>query len=332
MIEKYIHDIYNKKIDHYEGYESFCYQNCQRIILEYAYGSNAILFINTVPSIEIEAMDKLRLREKYDFRSLLPSVNKYTNRFYYKDDESTEDILNRNIKFVYENKNPIIVGADTFFLPYSANYKKRHAKHTLILCGFDLTRNVVYVIDWYSPWFYKGEVDIETFLQARNSKNEKDDSYYSGSPIENNWAYIEKIPQYSADKLFDETIKLSKKNYFNDSDNGVIAALSLLLKYISVMENETDYNRVFYYMYTLLNRKKIFLQYIEYYSNLKQLDRNTIFITQLKKNIANWDVIVILLLKQSKRYNVKTRNHLIDKISKSISEELIMIQTIEKLF
>ena len=29
MIEKYIHDIYNKKIDHYEGYESFCYQNCQ---------------------------------------------------------------------------------------------------------------------------------------------------------------------------------------------------------------------------------------------------------------------------------------------------------------
>ena len=98
------------------------------------------------------------------------------------------------------------------------------------------------------------------------------------------------------------------------------------------MENETDYNSVFYYMYTLLNRKKIFLQYIEYYSNLKQLDRNTIFITQLKKNIANWDVIVILLLKQSKRYNVKTRNHLIDKISKSISEELIMIQTIEKLF
>ena len=202
----------------------------------------------------------------------------------------------------------------------------------MILCGFDLIRNVVYVIDWYSPWFYKGEVDIEIFLQARNSKNEKDDSFYSGTPIKNNWAYIEKIPQYSADKLFDETIKLSKKFYFNDSDNGVIAALSLLLKYISVMENETDYNRVFYYMYTLLNRKKIFLQYIEYYSNLKQLDRNTIFITQLKKNIANWDVIVILLLKQSKRYNVKTRNHLIDKISKSISEELIMIQTIEKLF
>ena len=326
MIEKYIHDIYNKQIEHYEGYESFCYQNCQRIILEYAYGSNAILFINTVPSIEIEA------REKDDFRSLLPSVNKYTNRFYYKDEESTEDILNRNIKFIYENKSPIIVGADTYFLPYSANYKKRHAKHTLILCGFDLTRNVVHVIDWYSPWFYKGEVDIETFLQARNSKNEKDESYYSGTPIKNNWAYIEKIPQYSADKLFDETIKLSKKFYFNDSDKGVIAALSLLLKYISVMEDETDYNRVFYYMYTLLNRKKIFLQYIEYYSNLKQLDRNTIFITQLKKNIANWDVIVILLLKQSKRYNVKTRNHLIDKISKSISEELIMIQTIEKLF
>lgn len=71
MIEKYIHDIYNKKIDHYEGYESFCYQNCQRIILEYAYGSNAILFINTVPSIEIEAMDKLRLREKYDFSKIV---------------------------------------------------------------------------------------------------------------------------------------------------------------------------------------------------------------------------------------------------------------------
>ncbi|WP_370750699.1 hypothetical protein [Eubacterium sp.] len=332
MREKYIHDIYNKKIEHYEGYESFCYQNCQRIILEYIYGSKAVLFINTVPSIEIEVGDKLKLRGKSDFRSLLPSINKYAKRIYYTTVESVKDIFKRNIKFIYENNSPIIVGADTYFLPYTANYKKSHAKHTLILCGFDLTRNVVYVIDWYSPWFYKGEVDIETFLQARNSKNEKDDSYYSGSPIENNWAYIEKIPQYSADKLFDETIKLSKKFYFNNSDNGVIAALSLLLKHISVMENETDYNRVFYYMYTLLNRKKIFLQYIEYYSNLKQLDRNIEFIAQLKKNVANWDVIVILLLKQSKRYNVKTRNHLIDKIRKSISEESIMIQTIEKLF
>lgn len=210
-----------------EAYESFCYQNCQRIILEYVYGSQAVLFINTVPTIEIEVGDKLRLREKKNFRSLLPSLNKYINRFYYKDDESAEDIFKRNIKFVYENKTPIIVGTDTYFLPYSDNYKKKHAKHTLILCGFDLTRDVVYVIDWYSPWFYKGEVDIETFLNARNSKNEKDGTFYSGSPIENNWAYVEKIPHYSADKLFDETIRLSKEFYFNNSDNGVISVLSL---------------------------------------------------------------------------------------------------------
>lgn len=332
MIEKYIHNIYNQKIVHYEGYESFCYQNCQRIILEYLYGSEAVLFINTVPSIEIEVGNELRLRERNGFRSLLPSADKYVNRFYYKEDESVEDILEKNIKFVYKNKIPIIVGVDTYYLPYAGNYKKSHAKHALILCGFDLTKNIVYVIDWYSPWFYKGVVDIETFLQARNSKNEKDSNFYSGSPIENNWAYIDEMPQYSTDKLFEETIKLSKKNYFNNSDNGMVSALALLLKYINVKENDADYNCVFYYMYTFLNRKKIFLQYIEYYTNLRQLDRVITFITLLKKNIVNWDVVVILLLKQSKRYNVKTRNNLIDKISRLISEELIMIQNFEELF
>ncbi|MFR6563320.1 MAG: hypothetical protein ACLUR5_16545 [Eubacterium ventriosum] len=124
MREKYIHDIYNKKIEHYEGYESFCYQNCQRIILEYIYGSKAVLFINTVPSIEIEVGDKLKLRGKSDFRSLLPSINKYAKRIYYTTVESVEDIFKRNIKFIYENNSPIIVGADTYFLPYTANYKK----------------------------------------------------------------------------------------------------------------------------------------------------------------------------------------------------------------
>ena len=326
MVKKYVHNIYYKKIKNYSGYESFCYQNCQRIILEYEYGDEAMLFINTALSINIENEKKMELNERKEFRSLLPSIDKYVHRFYPKNYENAEKIFKKNIKFIYENEKAIIVGVDTYFLPYTTNYKKRHAKHTLILCGFDLTRNVVYIIDWYTSWFYKGEIDIKDFLQARNSKNEKDGTFYSGNPIENNWAYISKITNYSFDKLFRETIELSRKYYFNEGDRGIIAALQFLKKYISMVDNEEVYEPLFYYMYTLTNRRKMFMQYIEYYFILNKLHKNLEFIKQLKNSITDWDIIVILLLKQSKRYSIKTRNKLSENIDKVITEELMIIQ------
>ena len=245
--------------------------------------------------------------------------------------ENMEKVFEDNIKFVFEMKKSIIVGADTYYLPHSNNYKKKHAKHTMILCGYDLEEGTVYIIDWYKPWCYRGKMSIEQFLEARNSKNVDDGTFYSGTPIGNNWAYIEPIEQYDIAGLFDETIVLSKNNYFNNNNKGIISTLSSLKKYISSLEDEKSYERIFFEIYTLINRKKIFLEYIELYTNLKNYDYKE-FIEILKKNIASWDVFVVLLLKQSKRFNEKTKTRLVKKLSELIEEEKNMIERFEKTF
>ena len=137
---------------------------------------------------------------------------------------------------------------------------------------------------------------------------------------------------YSYDNLFDETIELSKKYYFNNNDKGVIYILSYIQKYISLIENEKAYEKLFFEIYTLLNRKKLLLEYISQYSSFKKKNYYNEFIERLKKNIANWDVVVVLLLKQSKRYNEKTMTRLVKKCGELIDEELTIIKIFDKVF
>lgn len=332
MKEKYIHDIYYDTLASYDGYESYCYQNCQRIILEHRYGAESLMMINTALSIEEIIENEIRIKQKKGMRSLLPSLDKYTHRRYYNLNENEEKIFTANIKFIFEENQPIIVGADTFYLPHSNNYKKKHAKHTMILCGYDLEKGVVYIIDCYKPWAFKGEMSIENFLEARNSMNADDGSFYSGTPIGNNWAYIDLIEQYDIDILFTETIVISKNNYFNFNDNGMIDTLFALQKYIDSLVDDKAYDRIFFEIYTWINRKKIFLGYVDLYSMLKKRNDYNDFIDILKQNISCWDVFTILLLKQSKRYNEKTRMRIVKKMSELIEEEKNLIEKFEKTF
>lgn len=331
MIGKYIHDIYYDKLESCDGYESYCYQNCQRIVLEHEYGREALLMINTALSVECVDKREIMITEKDGMRSLLPSVDMFVKRFYYDTNENMRMVFEDNIKFIYQNQKPIIVGADTYYLPHSTNYKKKHAKHTMILCGYDLEGATVYIIDWYKSWCYRGEMSIEQFLKARNSQNVDDGTFYSGTPIGNNWAYIEKIEQYDIDELFYETVSLSKDNYFNEDSNGIMSILESLKEYISSLDDEKSYDRLFFEIYTLVNRKKIFLEYIQVYSNLKNYDYKE-FVETLKKIIASWDVFVVLLLKQSKRYSEKTRKRLVKKMTELIDEEKNMIEIFEEFF
>lgn len=331
MKQKYIHDIYYNELESYDGYESYCYQNCQRLILEYEFGREALLMINTAMSIECVTENDVKIKAKRGMRSLLPSVDKFVHRISYGIDENANSIFEENIKFISENDEPIIVGADTYYLPHSNNYMKKHAKHTMILCGYDLKEGVVYIIDWYKSWCYKGKMSIKDFLEARNSQNADDGTFYSGTPIGNNWAYIEKIEQYDIDELFYETVSLSKENYFNNDKNGIISTLVSLKKYISSLEEEKAYDKLFFEIYTLVNRKKIFLEYVEVYSNLKNNVYRE-FVEVLKKNTAIWDVFVVLLLKQSKRYNEKTRSRFVKKMTELIDEEMKLVEILDKSF
>lgn len=93
MKEKYIHDIYYDELESYDGYESYCYQNCQRLILEHEYGPEALMMINTAPSIECITENIIKIKEKQGMRSLLPSIDKFAKRLHYGMNENMEKFL-----------------------------------------------------------------------------------------------------------------------------------------------------------------------------------------------------------------------------------------------
>lgn len=90
------------------------------------------------------------------------------------------------------NSLPVIILVDVFHLPYRHEYQKYHASHAVFLVSHDIAEKTVTIIDWYSPYFYKGIISIEDFILARTSDNPKDINPFSGFAINNYWYKIEK--------------------------------------------------------------------------------------------------------------------------------------------
>ena len=79
---KYIHDIYWKDLKYDSGYESFCFQNCLKILMEAKDIENTDFFINRSLSLlfDSESYEKM-LYTHMDVRGLLPGVG-VVNRYY----------------------------------------------------------------------------------------------------------------------------------------------------------------------------------------------------------------------------------------------------------
>lgn len=321
-----IHDLYYADLDYFDGYESFCYQNCLRLLLKSIGIKDSWAYINA--SMSLLYKDK-ELLQHSDIRSLLPEFSHFVQRMYYDDTVDAEDIFNDNINFVLKNNMPIIVGADTYYLNYASNYMKNHAIHTLILCGYDSVTDDVYIVDWYAPWFFKGTIKKADFLKARQSKNEYDGSIYSGTPIRNNWAYIEKdIVVKSKKELLDTVIKLSLEQCYNpcnsvDEDFIGIEALKKLSEDMGKDEC-LDYEAIFRQFYGMIKRHLFLKQYLVNYNNSEKDNSITVVIESLNNTISIMNIISMLLLKQSKLSSTRNSERIIKNMSILICNEEII--------
>lgn len=61
-MQNYVHDFFYNDLDYYEGYESFCYQNCLRLLLKAMGISNPWSYINA--SMSLIYKDKEFLQHK----------------------------------------------------------------------------------------------------------------------------------------------------------------------------------------------------------------------------------------------------------------------------
>lgn len=321
MENKYIHEIFWKDLKYDSSYESFCFQNCLKILLEARGIKNSDFLINKSLSLlfDSESYTKMLYTHK-DVRGLLPGVG-VVNR-YYNPRLRKEDVFEHNCMFISDNNEPIIVGVDTYYLPYASNFKKNHAIHTTVMCGYDLKNASVHLIDWYEPWLYKGEVSLDEFLLARDSKNEYDGTIFSGTPIENNWAYIQKIEEKSLDTLFEKLIDLSIRQYFSETEkNQGIRALECVMNILAASNVANQYKKIYDNLYISLKRHKFFLGGMKNYYKYKPTLLLDDIISKMENIIILWDSILLMLVKLSIRNNESTKNRMLYKFAENIENE-----------
>ena len=193
-------------------YEGFCYQNCIREILNYYQCEAYDFYIN----MSLSTRMVIQGEEYYICYDKMANgiIKSELSKVHRKDDERDgETVLDENLERVTEGC-PIITCVDGYYLRYFSYYKEKHCRHNLILTGKGTSDNVT-VLDWYTPHFYCGKIARDEFLMARESSNPDDGSIYSGSPIRNNWAIIERDGwnQHREDLIY-ENLSLSLEQYF----------------------------------------------------------------------------------------------------------------------
>lgn len=312
MLDHYINKIYGEEIEFLNGYESFCYQNCQKIVLKAQGYSYPELYVNSSISLLFNKKGKT-IYTHDNVRSLLPSIDGYTKRIRYENTSNEYDIFNENANYISSNNDVIIVGVDSYYLQYASNYKKNHARHTLILCGYDLFLNVVYVIDWYVPWFYKGTIPLDVFLQSRNSKNEYDGSLYSGKSIDNNWAKIDRFPPRKSEELFLELIEVTINNSIdiNEFEVSSCNAITELGNYV-LSCNDPNLLLSFNKKFKLITKRyNLFMESLISFNNLNKSLYIDNCIDLLQKMTENWDILQMQIYKKAINNNERI-NHKIE--------------------
>lgn len=314
-----------EKLTFYDAYESFCYQNCQRQILEYYKVKDALFYINSSRSFIIRKQMNHKFTIDYDLsaKSILPSYDDNVKRIF-KETRNCYDVWKDNLSLIQKDF-PLIVGVDSYYLEYLPFYKKSHGKHTIILSGYDDNEEVD-IVDWFSPWFFKGKVAMKQFLDARDSNNDFDGGIYSGRPIYNNWAVISRDGG-NADrtKLIKETIDISIKQYYApdrkepDAYYGINAISYLLDMLAEIIDNQVlaedqkEFLRVLYNNIYLHNRRNYFFKfYLEQACKLNGYDSVlNDAVNEMNTIYEQWEKWLYLGIKCQYKVNENNMNRLL---------------------
>lgn len=111
--------------------------------------------------------------------------------------ETKEALAWDEIDMHLKQEFPVFISVDVFDMPYKKGtyYHDSHGAHVVLLMG----KNVdgYYVLDWYHPDYFYGEVSKEVLTIARTSKNEENKiSVFSGFPINSCFKllHMDKLP------------------------------------------------------------------------------------------------------------------------------------------
>lgn len=325
--------IFNEQQTYYEEYESLCFQNCLISVLEYYNVKNAYSYMNSTLSLKLNIEPNLESGYKIEFdeelKVVLPQFTSKVN--WTRDGGNKYEAWEENKKQLDKNI-PLIVGVDNFYLSHTNLKGKSHAFHSLILCGYE--KEKVHVVDWYTPWFYKGEINLSEFLDARDSSNPKtSEDFYSGKSLQNCWSVPESTGwNEPLDNLVFDTLNTTVNQYYKETDKDFYYGINALQKLKTVIkENLTVSNRSLFLkelhknLFDLPKRIKIFRRYLELSYKINTNYPFKELINLLQDITGYWDTFIIFILKSV--YSKRESN--IDRIMERLN---IIVEKEEKIY
>lgn len=305
--------MHNKQI-YRPSFDTFCFQNCIKYILEFYDVQNSDFYINRSLSMLVKKDQGFNADIYYEknARSLLPFFSDRVKRYYLKDAKG-DDVFWDNVDLV-KSGVPIIVGVDSYYLSYLPYYMKSHGRHTIIMSNYDENDDTVEVVDWMSPWFFKGKVNRDEFIAARDSQNPYDGGVFSGKPILNNWAEVlNENFCWDAEKLIRNTAELSLEQYFypvqkdDDAFEG-LEALKFITSLVSMIENELTVEAQQHFLkklhgnlYKLNCRRTFWSDFLHQAYELKGDECFSKMCSNTELVIGEWEKLLYKIIKSSMR-------------------------------
>ncbi len=325
-------DINSMQQTYYDEYDSFCYQNCIRQILEWFQVNNAKFYINTSLCLTLKKQQDNEYNIDDDnARNVLPKYKDKIMR-YYPYDKNKYEVWKENLEKL-KSGVPIITGVDSYYLKHLPYFKKSHGIHTVILAGYSLENNKVNIIDWFAPWFFKGSEDFENYIEARDSENIFDGGIFSGLPIMNNWAEIDNNG-WNTDimELIHSNIDLSINQYYLENESkdncskGIYALREVLnilegIKLLDIEEKKKALKKLYYNLYGVVKRKVFFRHFLDnayFATNIEQFNDSKIFITEI---INGWEELLNVVMKGAFRCKDETLLKISEKLLRIIENE-----------
>lgn len=137
-----------------------------------------------------------------------------------------------------DQKQPVLVCASIFFLPYNKNYNKEHYPHFLICYGYNIEEQNVIVKDSY--YKYDGKISFENFAKGMNVKFIKLSGEKKNCQIEFKYDEAQVRPEYTQE-FFEQVIKNTQRVFSGKSYPNGGAGLIGIHKFADwVMSNVFD--------------------------------------------------------------------------------------------
>ena len=258
-----------KRLANDKAFRVFCAHKAALAVMDYYGVADGIFYLNHSMEFRSERDECLpgRYRVFIDYMPIFSAL-RGQSEFIYGDDYW--NIWKRNKEQIFRG-HPVIIGVDSFFLPYHAEYGNSHGAHAVVMYGYDDQRKRAFLLD---ESCFNGAIDYQQLHLARLSENSWNFSINTGAALRyasltlsvTDWPAV-------SNGLIDLHLQESL-DYFESADNkanvgyiGLKRMLEQIFRDIQNSEKAPDYYRYVHSQLLPQAQKKQLFQYFLHHIN-----------------------------------------------------------------